>query len=172
MFPTLRVLPFTGWTCWTPVLPKLYWDVYSAEQRLKAMCMELSKSGQYMDYVAESVNEYSENIAKTVESELAEAHRELENLRTELIELIEQTGEGSLDWNVQQGRYTSSTEAMRDMFNDVTVHSITIEELNGIDTLTVRGLADSGLNVKGLAVMSRWLEDDTEPLYDGYIYTD
>ena len=169
MIPVLRITPFSGFTNWTPVIPKLYWDVYSAEQRLKAICKELSKSGQYMDYVADEVNDYSKNISDEVSRELDEAHRELLALREELVELILQTGEGSLDWNVQKGVYDSSKNAMRDMFNDVTVHSITISELND-SNLTVLDLANSGLNVKGLAVMSRWLVDHDEPLYNEYMY--
>ena len=166
-FPQLNIIPFSGFTAWTPVIPKLYWDVYSAEQRLKAICKELSKSEQYMDYVADTVNDYAENVGDTVSKELDEAHRELLALREELIELILQTGEGSLDWDVTRGVYDSSKNAMRNLFNDVTVHALTIEEFNALN-MTVEELANCGLNAKGLAVMSRWLVDNTEPLYPPY----
>ena len=121
-----------------------------------------------MDYVAEEINNYSQTIAHDVEKELNEAHQELVKLREELIELILETGEGSLDWDVQKGRYESSNVAMRDMFNDVTVHSINIDEFNEHD-LTVEGLANSGLNVRGLAVMNRWLFDKSEPIYNDFL---
>ena len=42
------------------------------------------------------------------------------------------------------------------MFNDITVHAITVKTLNSLD-MTVKDLADCGLNVRGLAVMSQWL---------------
>ena len=167
-FPQLNVIPYSGFTAWTPVIPKLYWDVYSAEQRLKALCERLSKTEQYMDYVADTVNDYAENVNEAVAEELNAAHVELMNLRQELIELVMQVGEGSLDWNVQHGYYDSSINAMRDMFNDVTVHALYIDELNDLD-LTVEELANSGLNVRGLAVMSRWLVNHDEPLYPPYM---
>ena len=170
MLPVLRIAPYSGWTAWTPVIPKLYWDVYSAEQRLKAICERISKSEQYMDYVADTVNDYSKNVSDEVEDELYKAHVELMNLREELIELVMQIGEGSLDWDVQHGRYDSSINAMRDIFNDVTVHALYIDELNALD-MTVEELANCGLNVRGLAVMSRWLVNHDEPLYPPYQYT-
>ena len=167
MLPVLNVIPYSGWTAWTPVIPKMYWDVYSAEQRLKAICERLGKTEQYMDYVADEVNAYSQAVGDEVAEELRKAHTDLLNLREELIELVMQVGEGSLDWDVQHGRYDSSINAMRDMFNDVTVHALYIEELNALN-MTVEELANSGLNVRGLAVMSRWLVDDSEPLYPPY----
>lgn len=173
MFPELNIVPFNGFTAWTPVIPKMYWDVYSAEQRIKAICKRLSKSEQYMDYVADTVNKYASDVDEAVSAELNEAHKELENLRKELIELIMQVGEGSLDWDVQYGRYDSSVNAMRDMFNDVTVHSMDIATFNAVmDEMTVAELADCGLNVKGLAVMNRWIADHDEPIYPPYEYTE
>lgn len=168
-FPSLSIIPYSGWTAWTPVVPKLYWDVYSAEQRMKALCERFSKTEQYMDYVADTVNDYAENVGETVANELEEAHRELLALREELIQLILEVGEGSLDWNVTKGLYDSSVNAMRDMFAAVTVHALYISEFNALN-LTVEDLADSGLNALGLAVMSRWLVNDTEPLYPPYQY--
>ena len=46
------------------------------------------------------------------------------------------------------------------MFNDLTVHSYDVGELEGVFgelDMTVDGLANSGLNVRGLAVMSHLL---------------
>ena len=169
MFPMMNIVPFSAFT-WTGAIPQLYYNVFSNEQRIKEICRKLGKAEAYMDYVAKEVNDYSISIGIEVSIELEEAHKELMALREELIELIQQTGEGSLDWNVQRGMYDSSMNAMRDMFNDVTVHALTVAELNAIDSLTVQGLSDSGLNVKGLAVMSRWLVDNNEPLYNPYRY--
>ena len=171
MLPRLSIVPFSGFTEFTPVVPALYWNVYSAEQRLKALCERIGKSEQYMDYVADTINDYSKDVADEVNRELEEAHRELENLREELIKLILETGEGSLDWDCQYGIYTSSVQAMRDMFNDVTVHSMTIAEFN-VYEMTVDELADSGVNVAGWAVMNRWIVDNDEPIYPEYQYSD
>ena len=73
-------------------------------------------------------------------------------LRKEIYEL----SVGTMAWNVQHGRFTPSIQAQRDMFNDLTVHAITINKLNSLE-MTVSDLANCGLNVRGLAVMSYWL---------------
>ena len=165
MLPFLHITPFPAFTNWTPVIPKMYWGVYSTEQRLKAICERLCKSEAYMDYVARTINDYAENVSEEVQAELDAAHRELVALREELIALILETGEGSLDWDVTKGRYDSSVNAMRSLFYDVTVHAIDCEQLSDIPDFTVSDLADSGLNVRGLAVMSRWLIDHDQPIY-------
>ena len=80
----------------------------------------------------------------------------MKNLDVSLRALIEQIEEGSLQWDVTQGEYTDSVTAMRDMFNDLTVHAITVDTLAGLD-MDVDGLANCGLNVRGLAVFSGYL---------------
>lgn len=40
----------------TPVLPSLYWDVYSAEQRWKAIAEHLKKLCEYAEYLGGEVN--------------------------------------------------------------------------------------------------------------------
>ena len=165
MLPVLYLTPYSGYTQWTAALPKMYWGVFSAEQRMKAICERLCKSEAYMDYVANTINMYAESVSEEVQAELDAAHRELIALREELIALILETGEGSLDWDVTKGRYDSSVNAMRSLFYDVTVHAINCEQLADIPDFTVSDLADSGLNVRGLAVMSRWLTDHDQPIY-------
>ena len=77
---------------------------------------------------------------------------------------------GMLIWNVTKGKYTENVESMRDIFNDVTVHAITVDELANLD-LTVDQLSDCGLNVRGLAVFSGYLVgEDFEP--EGIRYTE
>lgn len=176
--PGLNFPIYSGWTQYTPVIPKLYWDVYSAEQRMKNLCMEYDKMVHYLDYTANTLNEYADGVTDAVTAALEEAHIELENLREELIQLIRETGEGSLDWDVQHGIYTSSVQAMRDMFNDVTVHSMDVAEFNELTIIdegierdfNVDDLANSGVNVAGWAVMNRWIADNSEPIYPEYRY--
>lgn len=176
--PGLNFPIYSGWTQYTPVIPKLYWDVYSAEQRMKNLCCEYDKMVHYLDFLAETLNEYADGVEERVAEELSEAHRELEKLREELIDLIRETSEGSLDWDVQHGTYSSSVQSMRDMFNDVTVHSMNITEFNELTIIdngterdfTVDDLTNSGVNVAGWAVMNRWIADSGEPIYPEYQY--
>ena len=42
-----RMTPYSEFVSTTPALPAFYWDVYSSEQRIKAMCEELHKLVDY-----------------------------------------------------------------------------------------------------------------------------
>ena len=61
---------YSGWTQYTPVIPKLYWDVYSAEQRMKQLCMNFDKVEHYLDYMASVFNEWNIEFTDKLESEL------------------------------------------------------------------------------------------------------
>ena len=149
-----HIVPYGSYTAYTPALPQFYWDVYSAEQRIKALCLELDKLVNYSDYLANKINDISYVTPDDLTTLQDSLEREIGDLRN----LIKSLNMTTLVWDVQHGYVTSSTNAMRDMFNDVTVHAITIEKFNTLD-MTVKDLADCGLNVRGLAVMSYSLID-------------
>lgn len=48
---------FMGFTAFTPTIPALYWDVYSEEQRMKAICEQLCKLIHYADMLGIEVSE-------------------------------------------------------------------------------------------------------------------
>ena len=48
--------PFCSFMGATPVLPSLYWDVYSAEQRWKAIGKLLKKLCEYIEYMGDEMN--------------------------------------------------------------------------------------------------------------------
>lgn len=211
MLPFLNLTPFPAFTSWTSVIPKMYWDVYSAEQRLKAICERLCKSEAYMDYVANTINDYTRELDGEVERVLAEVREEMReldaqlradmatldadlrqdmaeldadlrqemlelfyrmnNIRAELIELILEIGEGHLTWDVQHGMFTDSITAQRDMFNDVTIHALTCEQLDAYD-VTVADVSESGLNVRGFATLNYRLIDSTQIIYPDCLYTE
>ena len=54
--PPNMIAPFWGWTEFTPALPDFYWDVYSAEERIKKICMELHKLCDYANMLGENIN--------------------------------------------------------------------------------------------------------------------
>ena len=60
---------------------------------------------------------------------------------------------------------------MRNMFNDVTVHAITVDVLANLPGATVDSISTSGLNVRGLAVFSGWLTG-SDFIPDGVWYND
>lgn len=147
-----KIVPYSAFVSSTPALPAFYWDVYSSEQRIKELCKELKKLADYGTYLAETIDEIQAITPDEFKAYQQEVRETVANLRKEIYEL----SVGTESWNVQHGKFTSSTEAQRDMFNDLTVHAITVKTLNSLD-MTVKDLADCGLNVRGLAVMSYWL---------------
>ena len=149
-----KLVPYSTFVSSTPALPSFYWNVYSAEQRIKALCVELDKLVKYSDYLSNKINDISYVTPDDLTTLQDSLEREIGDLRN----LIKSLNMTTLVCDVQHGYVTSSTNAMRDMFNDITVHAITIENLNTLD-MTVKDLADCGLNVRGLAVMSYSLID-------------
>ena len=147
-----KLIPYSAFTAATPALPAFYWDVYSSEQRIKELCKELKKLADYGTYLADTIDEIQAITPDEFKDYQQEVRETVANLRKEIYEL----SIGAESWNVQHGKLTSSTEAQRDMFNDLTVHAITVHTLNSLD-MTVKDLAYCGLNVRGLAVMSYWL---------------
>lgn len=92
------------------------------------------------------------------------------NLDDKLMAIIAGIQVGMLIWNVTKGKYAENVESMRDIFNDVTVHALTVDTLADLD-MNVDQLSDCGLNVRGLAVFSGYLVgEDFEP--EGIRYTE
>lgn len=147
-----NIVPYSSYTAYTPALPQFYWDVYSAEQRVKHICYELDKLANYANYLADTIKKIDAVSPDEFARYKDKLDSEIAALKTEIYELQV----GALSWNVQHGDYTSSKQSQRDMFNDLSVHAITVKTLNSLD-MTVKDLADCGLNVRGLAVMSYWL---------------
>lgn len=169
----MYIIPYSLWTNFTPALPSFYWDVYSSEQRIKAICKELNKIDSYDEYLAEVIGQVDEDSKQRdidyynrVHNELIESHQDLEQQLQvavrDLMQLISTLQISSLDWDCQIGEEQASVVAMRDMFNDVTLHSYNCEQLEGIFdelNMTVDGLADCGLNVKGYALVNHVLKE-------------
>ena len=149
-----RMTPYSEFVSTTPALPSFYWDVYSSEQRIKDMCKELRKLAEYGTYLAESIDRIQAVSPEEFTAYQQEMRETIASLRTEIYEL----SVGVMSWNVQHGKFTSSTQAQRDMFNDLAVHALTIKKLNSLE-MTVSDLANCGLSIRGLAVMSYWLVD-------------
>ena len=154
------IIPYAKFTQFTPALPEFYWDVYSAEQRIKHICYELCKMHAYADYLAEQIDILGEDV----NGELLQMQRNLDeqqrSFQDEIIRLIGELQEGFLQWDVQKGRFVGTVEAQRDMFNDVTVHSWNNEELEEIydaENFTVADLANFGLSVRGYAVYNHMI---------------
>lgn len=53
---------YQAFTEWTPVIPKMYWDVYSQEERIKAICREIGKLVAYANKLGIQINTNTEEI--------------------------------------------------------------------------------------------------------------
>ena len=50
------ITPYALYSGFTKSVPHFYWDVYSEEQRIKHLCMELHKIVEYCNYLGENIN--------------------------------------------------------------------------------------------------------------------
>lgn len=167
--------PFLGGgrTCNQITTPLVYDESLSVEQQIACLFGKIANIGsdfvttvEFDDFKSQI---HAEQVAQTEQLE-GYTDSEIAKLDKELHDLIAGSQVGLLIWNVTVGRYTGNVRAMRDFFNDVTVHAITVDTLAQLD-LTVDQLAECGLNVRGLAVFSGYLMgDDFVPegiTYDG-----
>lgn len=130
---------FAGFTAFTPEVPKLYWDVKSAEQRYFTLCKELHKLICYSDAIAEQLNSISEELAQTIaefeekiNAQLEEQNeaiaqqlaaqdlkvsQELQKMRDYIDMKFEQIAEGQEVYDVTTGTYRPSNQAMRRLYS-------------------------------------------------------
>lgn len=57
---------YQAFTQWTPVIPKMYWDVYSQEERIKAICKEIEKIVAYANTLGIQINTNTDEIEKLI----------------------------------------------------------------------------------------------------------
>lgn len=158
------------------ITPLVYDESLSYEQQIACLMGQMKKLTAYVEqFVPNSV---FQEFVKFMEKDQNKQTEELEQytdkqllaLKTYLISLIDQITAAMEIWDVTLGRFNNNVDSMRDLFNDVTVHAITVDTLAQLD-LTVDQLAECGLNVRGLAVFSGYLMgDDFVPegiTYDG-----
>lgn len=156
--------PFLGGgrTCNQITTPLVYDESLSVAQqiaclfgKIKSMDTDFVSTDEFKEFI----NQLNTELDKIKSDAETYTDGEIANLDNKLIKIIEQLQIGMLIWNVTVGKYTENVTAMRDFFNDVTVHAITVDTLANMD-ITVDGLTDCGLNVRGLAVFSGYLVGD------------
>lgn len=59
-----HIVPYGSYTAYTPALPQFYWDVYSAEQRVKHICYEIDKIINYADSLGVQLNVTHDDVAE------------------------------------------------------------------------------------------------------------
>lgn len=156
--------PFLGGgrTCNQITTPLVYDESLSVEQQIACLFGKIANiDGDFVSTVEfdDFKNQiHAEQVSQTEQLE-GYTDSEIDKLDKNLRDLIAGLQVGTLIWNVTAGAYAGNVKAMRDFFNDVTVHAITVDTLAQLD-MTVDQLADCGLNVRGLAVYSGQLIGD------------
>lgn len=74
--PLPPIAPFFAWTWTSPVIPEFYWNVYSAEQRIKQICLEIGKIEAYLQYFCFKANEAHADLHKKIN----EANKRIDEL--------------------------------------------------------------------------------------------
>ena len=59
-----KLIPYSEFTAATPALPAFYWNVYSSEQRIKAICLEIDKIINYADMLNIDINATHNDVVK------------------------------------------------------------------------------------------------------------
>lgn len=80
------ITSFPAWTWTTPVIPQFYWNVYSAEQRIRQICVEIGRIQAYLGYMAANANAahwYLDNRFTETETRLTQRIDKLEADLTE-----------------------------------------------------------------------------------------
>ena len=123
--------PFLGGgrTCNQITTPLVYDESLSVEQQIACLFGKIANidsdfvtTVEFDDFKSQI---HAEQVAQTEQLE-GYTDSEIAKLDKELRDLIAGSQVGLLIWNVTVGRYTGNVRAMRDFFNDVTVHAITV----------------------------------------------
>lgn len=82
--PVPPIVPFGYWTWQTPVIPQFYWNVYSAEQRIKQICIAIGKIEDYLDYFVALANDAHAEIEQRIDDINTDFNDALNNLENAL----------------------------------------------------------------------------------------
>lgn len=92
MKPVLPFNPWIGRFAGQPVIPSFYWNVYSYEQRIKEICIRLSRIIKYADYLGAHVNELIE-LVNNLSAKVDEMNDQIADLNKRLEEEIKRAQE-------------------------------------------------------------------------------
>lgn len=115
-------------TEYTPVIPKIYWDVYSQEERYKWLCLEYDKIMHYLSdtikYINDNEDKYDNDI-DTLYDLTKKLGASLDNVIVQLDKIVETLPV----YDPTQGKNVTSNEAMRNMYRELAVFGARTSEL-------------------------------------------
>lgn len=95
------IVPLATWTWNSPVIPSFYWNVYSAEQRIRQICMEIGRIEAYLDYFGAYANRAHGELNKRIDVLTAKLTEEVNRLDKRIDE--ENEARKNADELLQQG---------------------------------------------------------------------
>lgn len=78
--PHPPIVPFGVWTWNTPVVPQFYYNVYSQEQRIKQICVEIGRIEAYLDYAVPFANAAHAALSKRIDDLTEQLANEVQRL--------------------------------------------------------------------------------------------
>ena len=91
--PPYPITPFSVWTWSSPVIPNFYWNIYSAEQRIKSICKEIGRIEAYLQYLVDQTNKNVIEVHNRIDAlteRVAQLERHVEEEVARLDDLIAQ----------------------------------------------------------------------------------
>lgn len=144
------------------ITPLVYDESVSYEQQLASLMHSIKElaTNQSNYLLVSKFQEFLSNLEKDENEQNAAlkdyVQAQVERLKKDIQKEEKINSQGYKIYSVQHGDYVQNKESMRELFNDITIHSLTVEELAECGK-TVDEVANSGLNVRGIAVMSDYL---------------
>lgn len=169
MFPC-----YSGWEPYSPIIPTLYYNVDSVEQRTKAMAYAIEKMEQFSDLVADELNKHEGEITALKAEDVRLLNMIQNNYKTIMVELdrlqsiLDGIAEGGeLMYDYVTAGYEDTKTAVRTIRNDAnTVNGLTVAETA---CYTVKQMAASRLTARGWALVSRNVMKPHQPPRDMFV---
>lgn len=135
---------YFGFTDFTPVIPQLYWNVYSNEQRIKALCKELCKIIQYADMLSVNVDEIKQTLQDIEDGELDPI----------IVEAIEQW------FNENQPEIMNSIETIENELGEGFSENNTVRnEIDSINNIIGNGFSESSTVTNAVNTINDSIDD-------------
>lgn len=166
---------YFGFTEFTPEIPQLYWNVYSNEQRIKAICKELGKVIQYADMLGINVDEIKQTltdiedgkldtiIVEAIEQWFEENQPEIMNELDLLTDLIANTRNELQD---QIGDGFSAQHSVEDALQDEAENRE--QDINDLKTYFDENIKDIAWNCEFRSIVDTWYDTAVSKSMQGF----
>lgn len=121
---------YNGFTQFTPVVPELYWNVYSQEERIKALCMEYVKLTEFTDSMVDTLNNQ---------------YAIIEDMQARFPQLVNDDVIAEIRRLVDAGEFDDILQAEADRFLEEKTAQVTANTnaINEINNVTIPGINEA-----------------------------